>query len=537
MNPLKTLRSMNGRFVVLGIFCLCAVVLLSASPSVARPTYASYDEENSIIYSSGEPETIDPALTRSGAGGIIGDLFSGLVVLDPNMKVRPALATQWQISPDGMTYTFALDPNAKFSDGSSLTSADVVYSWERAAHPDTASETVLLYLGDVVGVADYQAGSASQIAGLSAPDAHTIVVQIDAPKPYFLAKLTYPVSWVVQQDNVESANWEENPIGSGPFRQVQHIENDIWILERNPYYNGIRPAVSNVVYQMYKGYSQRLYQNDEVSMTGIAKDQLSLAENPSDLLYGQVYPQVSLCTSYVTFNSQEPPFDDPLVRQAFVHAFDQARYMEAITHHEDIPAHGILPPGVPGYSATASAYAYDPELAKNLLAKSKYANNLPELVWTISTSGSYTDSSVAILQSMWEETLGAQIQVVGIDWYDYYDEISAGNFGNLLSEGWCADYIDPENFLDLLFHTGTSQNTGGYSSAAYDQLLEQARVETDPQARIALYQQAERLLVEDAPALFLSHSGPGYALLKPYLFGYTPAPIGVPQNHLMWIQS
>ncbi|HUN23176.1 MAG TPA: peptide ABC transporter substrate-binding protein [Anaerolineales bacterium] len=527
----------KSRFVALGVFCLCAIVLLVANPSVARPNYASYDKDNSLIYSSGEPETIDPALTRSGAGGIIGDLFSGLVVLDPNMKVRPALALSWQVSPDGLTYTFALDPAAKFSDGTPLTSADVVFSWKRAAHPDTASETVLLYLGDVVGVADYHAGTASEIAGLSAPDAHTIQVQIDAPKPYFLAKLTYPVSWVVQQDNVEGADWEENPVGSGPFRQVQHIENDIWILERNPYYNGIRPAVSNVVYQMYKGYSQRLYQNDEVSMTGIAKDQLSLAENPSDLLYGQVFPQVSLCTSYVTFNSQKPPFDDPLVRKAFVHAFDQNRYMEAITHNEDIPAHGILPPGVPGYDASASAPADDPQLARELLAQSKYAGAaMPELVWTISTSGTYTDSSVAILQSMWEETLGVKIQVVGIDWYDYYDEISAGHFGNLLSEGWCADYIDPENFLDLLFHSGTSQNTGGYSSAAYDQLLEQARVETDIQARIDLYQQAERLLVEDAPALFLSHSGPSYALLKPYLFGYTPAPIGVPQNHLMWIQ-
>jgi len=498
-----------------------------------------YPRENALVLAGGEPLTLDPALTHFGSGGMIGEVFSGLVVLDPQMRVQPALAQDWDINEEGTVYTFHLNPQARFHNGRPMTADDVLFSWERAAHPDTHSETVSVYMGDIVGLLDFHAGNADRIEGIQVIDIHTLQVHTDGSKPYFLAKLSYPVSWVVDRDQVGFPNWDNHPNGTGPFRHVQHLEEAFFLLERNPLYYAESPHLDFVVYQIYAGYTQRLYQTGDVDFAGLTRDQLERAEDPLDGLFGTVVSETGLCTSYVTFNTSMPPFDDPLVRKAFVHAVDTERYVEALTNGEAVVGRGLLPPGMPGYSDEVQTPVYDPALARDYLAQSEYFSpgvEPPEIIWTLGSSSGYYSSAAAFLVDTWKDVLGIDIQVEGIDWQSYYDQVDAGNYGHLLLEGWCADYPDPENFLDILFHSGSSHNHAYYyNDPEYDELIEAARTERNLELRLELYRQAEQHLLDTAPTLILSHSSPSYGVWKPYVFGYVPTPIDVPQNHLIWI--
>jgi oligopeptide transport system substrate-binding protein len=150
--------------------------------------------------------------------------------------------------------------------------------------------------------------------------------------------------------------------------------------------------------------------------------------------------------------------------------------------------------------------------------------------------GSYISADVAAMAEMWEQNLGVTITVENLEPNYYYDQIYAGNHGQLFSGGWCADYPDPENFADVLFHSGSLQNNGGYSNAQFDTLLEVARVEQDVTKRISMYQQAEQILVEDAAALFTTYSL-SYQLVKPYIKGYVFTPIDIPIERYMWLEG
>jgi ABC-type transport system substrate-binding protein len=498
----------------------------------------SVPREGTLYLAGSEPLTLDPALTHSGPAGLIGDLFSGLVSMDPALQVRPALALRWEVDSGGRVYTFHLDPLARFHNGRPLTAEDVAFSWERAAAPETGSETAQLYLGDVEGVAEMQAGLAESLRGVLVLDAHTLQVTLLASRPYFLAKLTYPVAWVVDRENVALPNWELHPNGSGPFRHVQHLQDEVFVVERNPFYNGAAPQLQRIVYQMYAGYMQQLYELDQADMTYLDVDQLERAADSGDSLFGTVTTESGLCTNYVTFNTRLAPFDDPQVRRAFAMATDRQRYVDAISDGRDLPARGLLPPGMPGVSPAAVPLPYDPAAARALLDSTAWAQAGKGLItWTLLGYGGRVAPAAELLRDMWEETLAVEIQLEGIAWEDYYDRLDAGDYGQLLLEGWCADYPDPENFLDLLFHSASAQNHSFYVSPEFDALVEAGRSAEGVEARLSRYQQAEALVLDEAPFIPLSHPGPDYVLWKPFVHGYLASPIGVPQHQNLWLEN
>jgi oligopeptide transport system substrate-binding protein len=274
-------------------------------------------------------------------------------------------------------------------------------------------------------------------------------------------------------------------------------------------------------------------------LTYIDEDLLDRANDPSDPLYGTVHPSSGLCTSYVSFDCSQSPFDDPLVRRAFALAIDKERYRDVITEGRGVIARGLFPPGLPGYNQDVVPLEYDPEGAREALRASSYGgpSELPEIVMTNPGLGGDIWPSTALLLEMWEDTLGVTVTVEQLDPDRYADEIFAGNRGELVTWGWCADYPDPENFADLLFHSGSQQNIGRYSNPDLDALLEQARSEEDVEKRIALYQQIEQMIVDDAAVAFTTHSSTYYLLTKPYLHGYVSAPVGVAQNMNLSIEN
>jgi oligopeptide transport system substrate-binding protein len=240
----------------------------------------------------------------------------------------------------------------------------------------------------------------------------------------------------------------------------------------------------------------------------------------------------------VVFDSSKPPFDDAKVRQAFSMAFDRQKYIEVVLRGQALPATGLYPPGLPGFNIALKGLPYDPEKARQLLAESKYGGpaGLPDVVFTNAGFGSYVSGDVAALAQMWQQNLGVTITVENLDPNFFYDQIYAGNHGQIFDGGWCADYPDPENFADILFHSASAQNTGNYSNPALDALLEKARVEQDVTTRIATYQQAEQMIVDDAPVLFTTHSL-SYQLVRPYVKGFAFTPISISIERYMWLEG
>jgi oligopeptide transport system substrate-binding protein len=502
---------------------------IKESFQVFSPSPYGVTREGALFLSASEPTSLDPAKWHFGADSILGDLFSGLVKLTTDMQVIPDLAETWTVSPDGKVYTFHLRHGVTFHNGKPFTAGDVKYSWERACDPDTESDTAETYLGDIVGVAEVISGDEEEISGVKVIDDHTLEVTLDQPKAYFPYKLAYVTSWVVDSETIDEI--EEAPNGTGPFKMVQRDEEELMILARNENYYRNFVSLEYIVYLIYQGYPVRLYESGDIDMVYVDEELVERAEDPGDPLYGNVQSVLELCTYYVSFDVTQPPFDELEVREAFAKAVDKDRYNDVVYEGKGVIANGLYPPGLPGYNPEVEPIPLDQEQAQAALAASSYGGpeGLPEIVLTSSGEGGDLSTTDAILIQMWEEVLGVSITVELIDYESYWDEIHAGNHGQIITVGWCADYPDPENFADFIFHTGSEQNFSGYSNPELDTLLEDARSMTDIEARLALYQEIEQTIIDDMPVVFLAHSRPYYLVTKPYVNGYQTSPIGVAQ--------
>lgn len=525
----------NLKKIIAALFSLVLVVTLVNSGTARAAARVDVPMNQALVLEGGEstnPREYDPATTHGS-----GDkrLYSGLVSFDPRLNLTPDLAETWDVNADGTVYTFHLRPNAVFHDGRPVTAGDFVYSWERALSPALASDTALTYLGDIVGAKEMAAGQADHVSGLRAVDDHTLEVTIDAPKPYFLLKLTYPTAFVVDKKNVESGSeWYRQPNGTGPYKLIEWTSFQRMVYQANADFYLGTPSIPYVVVNLYSGDSQRLYESGEVDITSVYS--IERFTDPTEPLHNELLTGVNLCTSYVVFDNTRPPFDDVNVRKAFSMAFNRQQYIDVVMRGHALPAIGLYPPGLPGFNIALQGLPYDPAAARDLLKQSKYGTNLPSIVYTNSGLGSYVSADVAALIQMWEQNLGVTITVENIEPNYYLESIYSGNHGQIFDGGWCADYPDPENFADVLFHTGSQQNNGGYSNPALDAILEQARTERDVTQRIALYQQAEQMIVDDAPVLFTVHYL-SYQLVKPYVKGYVFTPIDIPIERYMWLEG
>jgi len=523
--------------LLLAIFLSGVLACRSADRLITNPGKAlvgsDINRDEAVLLAGSQPRTLDPALTHGGPDSPIGAIFSGLVGLDPTLQVQPDLAAGWEVSEDGLVYTFYLRRDATFHDGRPLTAEDVVFSWERALNPETGSDTALTYLGDIVGAADMQAGRSKRVSGLNAIDDTTLEVRIDSPKVYFLSKLTFPVAFIVDKNNVEQPDWERLPNGTGPFQLQEWSDDEILILARNEGYYRELPAIKQVVYLIGSGIPLFMYEKGEIDLVGISGSTLERVQDPNNPLYADLRLGSDMCTNYIGFNNREAPFDDPRVRQAFSYALDRDKIISGIYQGNALPALGLLPPGLPGYSGEIAGYEFDPQKARDLLVEAGYEQpgDFPLVTYTTAGYGSIDSLETAII-TMWQENLGVTVEPVLVDPYNYLDALYAGNTGDIFSSGWCADYPDPENFLDLLFYTGSAQNLSGYHNGQVDALLEEARTESDINRRLALYREIEELVVSDAPVFFLAHSLSAI-LVKPELQGYVLTPIGIAQWHLV----
>jgi ABC-type transport system substrate-binding protein len=522
-------------FVVLAFLC-CAVIFyagglwavyryLGAKEKLAPTPVAATPKPGGVLRLAGsEPVTLDPALVEDVySAEYITKIFSGLVTLDESLEVVPDLAERWEVSKDGTVYTFYLRKNARFHNGKPVTAEDVKYSLERACDPAIGSTTAGIYLDDIKGVKEKLAGKEPEIKGVEVLDKYTIRITIDAPKAYFLAKLTYPVAFVVDKENVESGpDWTSQPNGTGPFMLESYdSKKGITLKAFDDFYAG-RPLLDQIEFIFPEGSPFVMYQTGELDVVSVGVENIEQVLDPKNPLNKELLKVPSLDLMYVAFNVEKEPFNDPNVRRAFACATDRKAIVKALFKGMVNEAKGILPPGMPGYNEKVEGLACEPSKAAEFLKKSSYgsAENLPPI--TLSVSG---ESLVAeALVRMYKDKLGVEVEIEQMPWDLFLKEVNRHNL-QMFILGWSADYPDPHNFLDIHFHSQSPGNNTGYSNPEVDKLLEEARVEKEHGKRMALYQKAEELILKDAPWVPLFH-GIDYILVKPYVRGLVLLPTG-----------
>lgn len=499
---------------------------------VQTPSLEALQVEDTAVFRmlGGNPTHLDPVLSAdSTSHEYVNELFSGLVRLDDELQVAPDIATHWDVSAGGTVYTFYLRDDVKFQDGKPVTAHDIEYAINRACDPDTGSTTAGPYLGDIIGVDEVVAGEADAVSGVRVIDDYTLEITIDAPKAYFLAKLTYPASYAVDEETIEKwgDEWERHPNGTGPFRLGSWADDVLLVLVRNDLYYGGLPSLKRVSYHM-EGIPMLMYEEGLLETVPIGTDDVQRVQDPESPLHEQLVEVSNLSTSYVAFNCAVPPFDDPKVRQAFAHAFDRQKLIEVTFESNVFEARGILPPGMPAYDPDLEGLPYDPDWAVELLAESTYggAEGLPEITMVTSGRGGYVSPVVEAFVSQIRENLGIDISIDVLEPEEYYQATEGEHTSQVFSSGWIADYPDPENFLDMLFHSDSEANESRYANPELDALLEQARTESNAERRWELYGQAERLIVADAPWIPLYHSVTRY-LIQPYVKGLVYTPQGI----------
>ena len=483
--------------------------------------------DGELIIRGSDPLFLDPAVVQDAdSAAYLVEIFSGLVRLDRDLQIQPDLAEALPaVSDDGLTYTFTIRRDATFHDGRPVLASDVKYSIERALQPETASVVAENFLGDIVGAKDVSRGRATEVSGLTVIDDSTIAFTIDAPKPYFLYKLTYPTAFVVDQRQIEAnpRRWTQKPNGTGPYTLEEWRLGERIVLEAyDKHYLGA-PKLKTVRFELSGGSGLVAYQDGDIDITGVGLDDLEAIQDASNDLnkeYSQT-PRQSL--DYIGFNTNTPPFDDPKVRQAFAMSVDRAKIAEVILKSAIPVANGILMPGLPGYTTDDKTYPYDPDEAKTLLSESKYADDMPEITLAeIGAGGTVGPTTEAIVQ-YWKDNLGIDVKIQQAEAGTFFSDIDQGRY-QMFHLGWIMDYPDPEDILDILFYSKSRQNNTRYTNPEIDTLLESARVEQDTEKRLAAYQDVEKKLIQDAVWMPMFYDVT-HALVKPYVTGFSFPPM------------
>jgi len=482
------------------------VVVPTSTSSVTKPPVRQVLTFPDV--GSADSLPLDPAVTTdSNTQLIMTMIYSGLVRDDVNFNVQPDQAT-WDVSADNKVYTFHLSPNIRFSDGTPVTAQSYVYTLTRALLPEVQSPQAALFMGMIVGARDVMAGKTKTLAGVRALNSETLQITLEQATPYFLQLLTNPIYFPLNAQVINKYGqgaWANraagNGAGSGPFMVQSWVHSFKMVLVPNPYYYGAKPRLTAIdiifagdaaaAFQTYRAGGYSLMWNIDPA------DQASAKNFPGFVRVPQ------LETDAVFFNANTPPFNNLVVRQAFAYATDKQTLSNTTLNGTVAPAATILPPGMPGYQANDSGILYDQNEAQSLL-KSVYPDltTVPPITFSYS-SDALSQDEASFLQHTWSYALGIPITMRSVEPTAYNDELMKYQvqFGFIQ---WSADFPDPYDLLGLYLLSTAPNNYGQWSNSSFDQLV-QAAEKTTGNARLALYQDAEQIAIQDVAWLPLDH--------------------------------
>lgn len=466
-----------------------------------------------------DPRSLDPAVsTDVPTGRAVGYLFDGLTRFTPDARVEPALAERWDVTPDGITYTFHLRHGVTFHDGAPLTARTVVASWHRALAPATKSGAAS-FLFPIKGAREYNGGTAKTIAGLAARDDSTVVVTLAEPLAIFVKMLAMPVASIVPEQ--VPANFGEHPVGTGPWKLVEWKHDDYLLFAKNPSYFGGAPKSDSLRARIIAEPSTAVaeFESGNVDVLQIpASEANDWVEDESKKPLLMSTPALELV--YIGINTTRGPLADARVRQAINYAVDVPRIIERLVGGRGTRAAGVVPPALAGYDSARTPYSYNPQKAKQLLAEAGHGDGIDIELWV---------GMVPIYLRI-AETVQAYLNAVGIRTKIVQRESATARAAarkgqtDMMLKDWYADYPDAEDFLYPLLHSankGAGGNVSFFQNHAFDSLVTAARRELDEPKRTALYRQADSLAFTEAPMVFLYFYDELYAV-QPWLQHFTP---------------
>ena len=491
-----------------------------------------------VVNLGGEPAQIDPNLASWAAErSVIGLVFEGLLGFNQDLTLKAIVAdaiptvANGGISADGKTYTFKIKSAATWSDGTKVTAQQFEYSIKRMLNPDLAAEYASFYWIIKGGQAYYSAVSATAAekatlkaaVGVTAVDASTLRITLERSSPTFLQLMALWPVYPVREDVITAngATWTEagKYVGNGPFILKEWVHQDHMTFTPNTNYWGTKPKLTKITYKMITDINAAFaaYKNNELDITappgGTEKTVLA-----DPVLSKEVVRYAELVTFAMQFNVTVAPFNNVKVRQAFSAAIDRSIYIDKIRNGVGQVALSWIPPGMPGYDPAANQYGFNPTKAKQLLAEAGYPNavGLPTVKFQYANTGS-NPQLAEFLQEQLRVNLGVTLVL---------EPMESKAFSQMVNEekhtwaffGWGADYPDPDNWLPEIFGTGGGVNHTLYSSAAFDAKMAQAMAELDNTKRLALWAEAQKIALEDAPIVTLFHRE-RFVLVKPWVKG------------------
>ncbi|MDQ6886455.1 MAG: ABC transporter substrate-binding protein [Gemmatimonadota bacterium] len=448
-----------------------------------------------------DPRSLDPALsTDVPTGRAVAYLFDGLTRFTADARVEPALATHWDVSPDGRVYTFHLRRGVRFHDGHPFRAANVVASFQRVLDPEVhGGRGEPLY--PIAGARAYAAGKARTITGIQVVDDSTLRITLDAALSIFPKLLAMPVASIVPDS--AGPDFGQHPIGTGPWKLVEWKHDDYLLYARNGSYFGGAPQVDSLMTRIIPEPSTAVaeFESGNVDLLYIPEAETRNWER-TDEKKGMLESAPALRLWYVGINTTRGPLRDARVRRAINHAVDGGTILRQLVAGRGTLAAGVIPPSLEGFDATRRPYAYDPAAARRLLAEAGFPNGIDIELWH-STDPTFSRVGQAIQSYLAAANIRAKI--VQRDAASAREAARKGH-ADLILKDWWADYPDAESFLSPLL-TSSSFGPGGnisfYSNPGVDSLVSRSHAEQDQAKRATLYRQADSLAFADAPMLYL----------------------------------
>ncbi len=473
------------------------------------------------------PLSLDPSLaTDEPSWDVIDDLFEGLTTLDVDGHAVPGVASSWQVSADGKTWVFHLRPNARWSNGDPVTAADFVYAWRREVDPKTGAENSQTLAPIVNAMPIATAKAAVDSLGVTAVDAHTLRVSLNAPTPYLLSLLANPYLQPLPRATIEryGEGWTRpgHLVDNGPFVLTGLVIGDRITLTRNPFYwDAATVHLTRVTFYPLDDAQAQVnrFLAGDVQYT----DRFTTSQYPwlKSRLGDQVRTGLFFATMALGFNMTKPPFaGNRDLRLALTMAVDRKILAEKLLQGMTAPAYSLMPP-LPGYIVQVPAWvSWGAERrhaeARRLYAAAGYSAAHPLRVELDYPTDPARRDLFDALAAMWRVNLGADVEPYNEEFRVLLQE-DALHKTRFFWDAWVGDYPDPFTFLQT-FQTGYDQNSGEYSNPIYDALLDQARRQPNVTLRYHYFERAEALLNQDAPYVpFLYY--PAEHLIKPYLKG------------------
>ncbi len=545
---------------LLVLVAMLVVACGGGGSSSATPTAAAKAPASQQVFRMALPVadlgTFDPAQVSSLYDSqAIAAVFTGLVQLNNKLEVTPQLASSYSRSSDNLTWTFNLKQNLKFSDGTPLTSADVVYSIDRALSPQISSlnGVSLTYLGLIKDSEKRVNGKIPTLIGdsLLTPNANTVVIKLNQPAGYFLQALTYPTSWVVEKKVIQQwgLKWTDHLSdnggqgGAGPFIVKNYDHTKGITYAPNPNYYGSKPQLTTMNFVFIKEVktTYETFQASQIDDTG--SEGIPAANYEQAKAMPGFVNSPTLSIAYYAMNYLIKPFDNIHIREAFSMAINRDIIVQAIYKGLYVPTCHIVPQGMPGYNSNLTcpggvSTAGDANKAKQLfqqgMQEAGYTTaTFPAVTITYASGSTARDNQITTARQMWKSALGIDVKASAIDFNQLVTQVnnSPNNAKGLQmwAIGWIADYPDPQDWTSLQFGKGSPNNNVNYgqnkTTAATQQqqtqqLLAQADVTADPAQRLKMYNQAEQQLVNDVAWLpIFQQSVP--RLVKTYVIGRT----------------